>query len=114
MLMLKWQKAAVAGALLSLAFHSSAGAVSTYDSSLTNGAAVSTTYTAPGSVTSTTTVVDKLNGTNLWWYDPDTYSITRGSGTLVQTYSGTGHFTTTVNMSGLNSTQVNAYPFFFL
>ena len=90
-----------------------AGVQSTYDSALTNGIPITNTYTA-GGAQATSVVLDKNNGTNLWWMYPDAYEIWTGSGTITMDYTGAGSVATTVNLTGLNIAGVNAYPFFFL
>jgi phosphoesterase family protein/glycosyl hydrolase family 12 len=95
------------------ALYGLAEAQSTYDSALTNGIPITNRYTA-GGAEATSVVVDKNNGTNLWWMYPDVWGLSAGTGLITMNYTGAGSVTTTVNMTGLNITAVNAYPFFFL
>ncbi len=84
----------------------------TSDSLLNTGTAASITYTAPGT-SSGDAIITGNSGNQLWELDPDPWGITSGSGTINMTYSGAGSITTTVNLTGLNSQGVNAYPMIF-
>jgi Glycosyl hydrolase family 12 len=75
------------------------------------GAPASASYTAPGT-TASVAIVSK-GSTPIWEIDPDPWGLTSGSGTIGISYSGAGRITTTVSLTGLNSTAVNAYPFIF-
>jgi Glycosyl hydrolase family 12 len=47
----------------------------------------------------------------LWMFFPDAYGVSSGSGTIVQSYNGSGSFTETINLSGLPGSGVDGYPF---
>ena len=84
----------------------------TSDSALNTGAAASTSYTAPGTHSSSTAVHLATNSSkNLWLMNNDPWGITKGTGTMTQTYSGRGSITTTINLTGLPRGGVDAFPF---
>jgi hypothetical protein len=85
----------------------------TTDSLLNTGSPLSATYTAGGS--QATSVVHSATNSSvpLWMFYPDAYGVSSGSGgSIVQTYSGSGSFTETINLSGLPGGGVDGYPFF--
>ena len=101
---------AVAGLLLSV--DAAAQTFTTSDSALTNGKATTTTYKAPGTGGINGTVPLATNSaTTLWLMYDNPWGINSGSGTMTQTYSGTGSIATTINLTGLPGGGVDAYPF---
>lgn len=102
--------AAVASLLLSV--NAAAQTLITSDSALTNGKATTTTYKAPGTGGINGPVPLATNsGTTLWLMYDNPWGINSGSGTITQTYSGTGSITTAINLTGLPGGGVDAYPF---
>ncbi len=102
--------AALAGLLLSV--NAAAQTLITSDSALTNGKATTTTYKAPGTGGINGPVPLATNsGTTLWLMYDNPWGINSGSGTITQTYSGTGSITTAINLTGLPGGGVDAYPF---
>ncbi len=86
--------------------------LTTSDSLLNTGSPTKTTYSAPGTGGMNGTVPLASNtSTNLWLLYSNPWGITSGSGTMNQTYSGSGSITTTINMTGLPGGGVDAYPF---
>jgi glycosyl hydrolase family 12 len=84
----------------------------TYDSSLTSGSPNTITYNVHRAAP-TAVITDKTNGTNLWSMYPDPWGVKSGTGSINMNYTGSGSVVTTVSMSGLNHSAINAYPFFF-
>jgi hypothetical protein len=102
--------AATAGAMLLPAVN--AQTLTTTDSALNTGAPVSTTYSAPGSSGANGIIYLANNSSkNLWLMYDNPWGINTGSGTITQTYSGTGSIVTTMNLTGLPGGGVDAYPF---
>lgn len=83
--------------------------LTTSDSLLNTGGAITGTCTV--SCGSGVNSIIAKGSNNLWLMFTDTFKITSGSGTITQAYPGTGSYTTTVSLSGLNNTAVNAFPF---
>ncbi|MBV9181965.1 MAG: hypothetical protein JO356_11700 [Acidobacteria bacterium] len=86
--------------------------LTTSDSLLNTGSPTTTTYHAPGSSGINGPVPQASNSSNTLWlmYD-NPWGVSSGSGTITQTYSGTGSFTTSINLSGLPGGGVDGYPF---
>lgn len=90
----------------------SAQTLITSDSALNTGAAASISYSAPGKDGRSVPVHLASNSSNnLWLMYNDPWGITSGKGTMTQSYSGHGTFTTVINMTGLPKKGVDAYPF---
>ena len=90
----------------------SAQTLSTSDSALNTGTAASTSYNAPGTGGTNTPVVLATNSSkNLWLMYNNPWGINSGSGTMTQTYSGSGSLTTAIDLTGLPGGGVDAYPF---
>ena len=90
----------------------SAQTLVTSDSALNTGAAASTSYNAPGTGGTNTPVHLATNSSkNLWLIYNNPWGINSGSGTMTQTYSGSGSLTTAINLTGLPGGGVDAYPF---
>lgn len=86
--------------------------LTTSDSLLKNGTSISTTYTAPGTSGINGPVSASTDASkNLWLMYDNPWGVKSGSGTIKQTYSGTGSLTTTINLTGLPAGGVDAYPF---
>jgi len=86
--------------------------LTTSDSLLKSGAATSTTYTAPGTSGTNGPVAASTDASrNLWLMYDNPWGVKTGSGTIKQTYSGTGTLTTAINLTGLPGGGVDAYPF---
>lgn len=86
--------------------------LTTSDSALNTGAALSTSYTAPG--TSGTNGIIHLatnSSKTLWLMYNDPWGISKGSGTMTQNYSGSGSVVMSMNLIGLPGGGVDAYPF---
>lgn len=97
---------------LLLSFNALAQTLITSDSALTNGKATTTTYKAPGTGGINGTVPLASNSaTTLWLMYDNPWGINSGSGTITQTYSGTGSITNSINLTGLPGGGVDAYPF---
>jgi len=86
--------------------------LTTSDSQLGSGTSISTTYTAPGSSGINGPVLAAADASKKMWlmYD-NPWGVKTGSGTIKQTYTGTGSLTTTINLTGLPGGGVDAYPF---
>lgn len=84
----------------------------TTDSFLDKGKATTTTYYAASRNGLNGFVKSATNSSDILWlmYD-DPYAITSGTGTIKQTYSGAGSLTTTIDLTGLPTSPVVAYPF---
>ncbi len=90
----------------------SAQTLTTSDSSLNSASPISTTYSAPGSGGITGAVTLATNSSkNLWLMYDNPWGISSGSGTIIQKYSGSGSFTTTMSLTGLPGGGVDAFPF---
>jgi len=86
--------------------------LTTSDSLFKNGTSISTTYTAPGTSGINGPVSASTDASkNLWLMYDNPWGVKTGSGTIKQTYSGTGSLTTTINLTGLPAGGVDAYPF---
>lgn len=86
--------------------------LTTSDSALNTGKATSTSYSAPGTGGMNAPIPLATNSSrNLWLLYNNPWGITRGSGTMTQSYSGSGAITTAINLSGLPGAGVDAYPF---
>lgn len=98
--------------LVLLPIPESAQTLTTTDSSLNTGSPKSSTYTAPGTSGINTPIPLATNSSkNLWLMYDNPWGISKGSGTMTQTYSGTGSITTAINLTGLPGGGVDAYPF---
>lgn len=87
--------------------------LTTSDSLLNTGSSTTTTYTAPGTSGINGPVSAATDASkNLWLMYDNPWGVKTGSGTIKQTYSGTGSLTTTINLTGLPGGGVDAYPFF--
>lgn len=84
----------------------------TSDSLLNTGTPTSTTYVAPGTSGINGPITQVSNSSNLLWlmYD-NPWGINSGSGTMTQSYSGSGSLTTAISLNGLPGGGVDAYPF---
>ena len=90
----------------------SAQTLTTTDSALNTGAPVSTTYSAPGNNGANGVVHLATNSSrSLWLMYDNPWGISKGSGTITQTYSGSGSIITAINLTGLPGGGVDAYPF---
>ncbi len=85
--------------------------LTTSDTNLKNGSAVTQNYYAPGTSSGVSLVGQAGNPQGLWVLFPDPWGLTAGSGAITQTYSGSGSVVMNINLTGLNNTPVNAYPF---
>jgi len=86
--------------------------LTTSDSLLKSGTATSTTYTAPGTSGINGPISASTDASkNLWLMYDNPWGVKTGSGTIKQTYNGTGSLTTTINLTGLPGGGVDAYPF---
>jgi Glycosyl hydrolase family 12 len=84
----------------------------TSDSLLNTGNPTSTTYSAPGTSGMNSPVpLATDTSKNLWLLYNNPWGINSGSGTMTQTYSGSGSLTTAINLTGLPGGGVDAYPF---
>lgn len=83
----------------------------TSDSLLNTGSPLSSTYTAGGSQTTSVVKSATNSSVSLWMFYPDAYGVSGSSGTIVQSYTGKGSFTETINLSGLPGSGVDGYPF---
>jgi hypothetical protein len=96
-------------ALLPIA--ASAQTLTTTDSLLNTGSRTVTNYSAPGTGGTGGPVALATNSSQtLWFMYNDPWGITSGSGTMTQTYSGSGAITMAINLSGLPGGGVDAYP----
>lgn len=84
----------------------------TSDSLLNTGTPTSTTYVGPGTSGINGPITQVSNSSNLLWlmYD-NPWGLNSGSGTMTQSYNGSGSLTTTISLSGLPGGGVDAYPF---
>ena len=86
--------------------------LTTSDSLLKSGTATSTTYTAPGTSGINGSISASADPSkNLWLMYDNPWGVKTGSGTIKQTYNGTGSLSTTINLTGLPGGGVDAYPF---
>lgn len=84
----------------------------TTDSLFTMGKAKTTTYNAPGtSGIAGPVALSTDSSKNLWFMYNNPWGIKSGSGTITQTYTGSGSMTTAINLTGLPGGGVDAYPF---
>ena len=84
----------------------------TTDSLLNTGTALTTTYHAPGTDGINGIVHPVGNGSaSLWNMYDNPWGVNTGSGTIVQTYSGSGTITTTMSLTGLPGGGVDGSPF---
>lgn len=91
---------------------STAQTLTTTDSELNTGTAASSSYNAPGTSGTNAPVHLATNSSeNLWLMYNNPWGISSGAGTMIQTYNGKGAVTTTINMTGLPKSGVDAYPF---
>jgi len=79
------------------------------DSALNTGKPATNDYSATGSAQATI-IAPAGSHNQLWFYDPNPYGITSGSGTIDMDYSGSGPFGWSTNLSGLDNEVVVAYP----
>ena len=87
--------------------------LTTSDSLLNTGSATSVQDTVPQS-SGIAIATSKTNSSDqLWELYPNPWGISSGGGTINMAYSGAGAIVTTVNVTGLNNTPINAYPFIF-
>lgn len=102
--------ATIAAAILQTA--TMAQTLVTTDSALNTGTAASTSYKAPGTSGTNTPVHPSTDSSkSLWLLYNNPWGIRSGSGTMTQTYSGSGSITTSINLTGLPGGGVDAYPF---
>jgi hypothetical protein len=84
----------------------------TSDSLLNTGSAESTTYNAPGSGGLNGPIQQAANSSvSLWLMYDDPWGISSGTGTITQSYSGHGSFTTSVELNDLPGSGVDGSPF---
>ena len=87
----------------------------TSDSLLNTGSPITTTYNAPGTSGQNGLVNLATDATkNLWLMYDNPWGVTTGSGTITQTYSGSGSITTSISLSGLPAGGVDGSPFVLL
>jgi len=89
----------------------SAQTVQNYDASLTNGSSVSFTYHALDSSSGGQIVTKSSPHNSMWYMGPDPWGLTQGSGQIGMSYDGNGTVQWSVDLTNLNRTQVNAFPF---
>ena len=95
-----------------LSLRISAQTLITTDSALNTGTALTTTYNAPGTSGVNGPVHPVSDASkNLWLMYDNPWGVSSGSGTIVQTYSGSGLITTTMSLTGLPGGGVDGSPF---
>jgi hypothetical protein len=105
-------KVAVVFAALVLPLEGRAQTLTTSDSLLNTGSALSITYTAPGTSGPNGIVHSSSNpSTTLWLMYPNPWGVKTGSGTINMNYSGSGSIATSINLSGIPGGGVDGYPF---
>lgn len=89
----------------------SAQTVQNYDALLNNGSSVSLTYHALDASWGTQVRAKRNSNEVLWFMGADPWGITQGSGQIDMSYGGNGTAQWSVNLTNLNYTGVNAFPF---